>query len=127
MIQSSGEQAPEATMTNQPSDATALAAEFADRWAAHTDAIEVRRAQFDAGLAWVHFPVGFGGLELPRETQQLVDTVLIERGMQPASLADNPVGYGMAAPTLVQFGPEQLKRSMLRRIFTAEDIWCQMF
>ena len=30
-------------------------------------------AQYDAGLAWVHLPLGFGGLDLPRTAQQRVD------------------------------------------------------
>ena len=32
-----------------------------------TDRLEFLRARFDAGLAWVHFPEGLGGLGLPRE------------------------------------------------------------
>ena len=34
---------------------------------------EFRGAQYDAGLAWVHFPVGFGGLELPPVVQRHID------------------------------------------------------
>ena len=32
---------------------------------ARTDRLEFLRARFDAGLAWVHFPEGLGGLGLP--------------------------------------------------------------
>jgi alkylation response protein AidB-like acyl-CoA dehydrogenase len=108
-------------------DLAELTAAFADKWAGCTDSYELRSAQFDAGLAWVHFPVGLGGLGLAREAQQLVDELLLERGIQPASLGDNPVGFGMAAPTLLQHGSAELKHRLIRRIFTGEDIWCQMF
>jgi hypothetical protein len=40
------------------------------------DQFAFRGAQYDAGLAWVHFPVGFGGLGIGRERQSIVDQVL---------------------------------------------------
>jgi hypothetical protein len=36
-------------------------------------------ARFDAGLAWVHFPRGSGGLELPRSCQSQVEAELAAR------------------------------------------------
>ena len=41
-----------------------------------TEPLEFLRAQFDAGLAWVHFPEGLGGLGLARGHQALVDDLL---------------------------------------------------
>ena len=38
-----------------------------------TPAAEFLGARFDAGLAWVHFPEGLGGLGLPRERQAEVE------------------------------------------------------
>ena len=35
------------------------------------DNIDFRGARFDAGLAWVHFPEGEGGLTLPPNMQRL--------------------------------------------------------
>ncbi len=35
--------------------------------------VPLRRAQFDAGLAWVHHPVGLGGLGLPADLQLVID------------------------------------------------------
>ena len=35
--------------------------------------IEFRGHQYDAGLAWVHHPPGFGGLGLSRRLQRAVD------------------------------------------------------
>ena len=34
-----------------------------------TDRLEFLRARYDAGLAWVWFPTGHGGLGLPRALQ----------------------------------------------------------
>ena len=36
-------------------------------------AVEFLGAQYDAGLAWVHFPVGLGGLGLSPKFQKLVN------------------------------------------------------
>ena len=51
-----------------------------DLLAAHdpgaTEPQEFLRARFDAGLAWVHFPVGLGGLGAPRGLQGVVDAEL---------------------------------------------------
>ena len=46
----------------------------ADLLAAHdpstTDRMDFLRARFDAGLAWVHYPEGLGGLGLSRSWQR---------------------------------------------------------
>ena len=58
-------------------------------------------AQFDAGLAWVHFPEGHGGLGLSPELQKSVDERLAEAGA-PNAYCRNPIGYGMGAPTVAR-------------------------
>ena len=47
------------------------------------------------------------------------------RRSQPADR--NPIGYGMAAPTIVTLGTEAQKQRYLRPLFTCEEIWCQLF
>src|SRR5437879_6494508 len=42
-------------------------------------------AQFDAGLAFVHFPVGLGGLGLGPENQQRIDERLRDAGAKTAA------------------------------------------
>jgi len=37
-------------------------------------------AQFDAGLAWVHFPIGYGGLGRSRKLQRTIDARLEAAG-----------------------------------------------
>ncbi|MCW0215313.1 MAG: acyl-CoA dehydrogenase family protein [Pseudonocardia sp.] len=84
-------------------------------------------AVFDAGLAWVHFPVGQGGLGLSRGLQANADSILQDAG-GPTPFALNPIGYGMAAPTLSEHTqtPERAA-AWLRPLATTEDIWCQLF
>jgi alkylation response protein AidB-like acyl-CoA dehydrogenase len=83
-------------------------------------------AQFDQGLAFVHFPVGYGGLGLSRRLQAVVNHLLGQAGA-PDFFLHNAIGYGMAAPTILAMGTEAQKRRYLRPLFTCEEIWCQMF
>ncbi|WP_459967335.1 acyl-CoA dehydrogenase family protein [Mycobacterium sp. MUNTM1] len=82
---------------------------------------------FDAGLSWVHFPEGLGGLGVSRAHQAVADAILQEAGF-PAPATMNLIGYGMAAPTLCEHAQtEQLKREWLRPLASTEEIWCQLF
>lgn len=84
-------------------------------------------ACYDAGLSWVHFPEGLGGLGLSRGLQGIADAIFQEAGA-PSPYDLNIIGYGMAAPTLIEHGQnEDLKREWLRPLATTEDIWCQLF
>ncbi|TNY31720.1 acyl-CoA dehydrogenase family protein, partial [Thermomonospora catenispora] len=94
---------------------------------ATTDRLEFLRARFDAGLAWVHFPEGLGGLGLPRELQTHVDRLLAEAGAPDNEPRRNGIGLGMAAPTILAYGTEEQKRRFLRPLWTGEEIWCQLF
>ncbi len=91
------------------------------------DQVAFRGAQYDAGLAMVHFPEGYGGLGCTRGQQAVVDEVLRAHGAHYEDLRVNPIGIGMGAPTVLAYGSEALKARHLRRIFTGEDIWCQLF
>ena len=82
-------------------------------------------AQFLAGLAWVHFPEGCGGLGLPPKLQEPVNEELEASGRRYPWLR-NPMGIGMVAPTIAAHGTAE-QRGYLRRIFTAEELWCQLF
>lgn len=84
-------------------------------------------AQYDAGLAWVHLPHGFGGLGLPRTAQERVDARLAEAGAPVGGTRKNYIGMGMAAPTIAAFGTDEQKRKFLRPLFTGEQIYCQLF
>ena len=84
-------------------------------------------AQFDAGLAFVHFPVGHGGLGISRKLQPMITDRLQGAGAAVRGIARNVIGYGMAAPTILAQGSEEQKKRYLRPLFTCEDIWCQLF
>lgn len=92
-----------------------------------TEPREFLGARFDAGLAWVYFPPGSGGLGLPMQYQQQVDDELAAAGAPPADVAGNGIGLGMAAPTIVGFGTDEQKSRFLRPLFTGEHIYCQLF
>jgi alkylation response protein AidB-like acyl-CoA dehydrogenase len=91
------------------------------------DQVAFRGAQYDAGLAMVHCPEGHGGLGGNRGQQAIVDDILRANGVTYEDLRINPIGIGMGAPTVLAYGSEDLKAKHLRRIFTGEDIWCQLF
>lgn len=91
------------------------------------DQFAFRGAQYDAGLAMVHFPEGYGGLGGNRGQQLVIDEVLRSHGVHYDDLRINPIGIGMGAPTVLMYGTEEMKQKHLRPIFTGEDIWCQLF
>jgi len=93
---------------------------------ATTDQVEFRGLQYDLGLAWVHFPEGWGGLDAPPNLQREVDKRLRE-AHAPAIGARHFFGLTMAGPTTVTHGSDELKSRLLRRMFTGEDAWCQLF
>src|SRR5438477_4376139 len=92
----------------------------------HTHPREFLGHQFDRGLAWVQFPEGQGGLDASPKLQKLVDERLRAAGA-PFTAMRNPIGLGMAAPTIVTHGSEKQKKRYLRPLFTSEEIWCQLF
>ena len=83
-------------------------------------------AQFDLGLAWVHFPEGYGGLGLSPKLQEIVERELRKAGV-PSNFGRNPIGLGMGAPVVLTHGSEEQKQRYLRPNFTCEEIWCQLF
>jgi alkylation response protein AidB-like acyl-CoA dehydrogenase len=91
------------------------------------DRVAFRGAQFDRGLAWVHFPEGKGGLGLSPKSQTVVQDELRHASRVYDDIGINPIGIGMAAPVLLAHGTPELHERFLRRIFTGEDIWCQLF
>jgi alkylation response protein AidB-like acyl-CoA dehydrogenase len=93
---------------------------------AQTDAKAFLGAQYDAGLAWVHFPEGFGGLGASPRLQRVVAERLA-KAHAPVPYGRNPIGYGMGAPTVVTHGSDAQRSRYLRPLFTGEEIWCQLF
>jgi alkylation response protein AidB-like acyl-CoA dehydrogenase len=93
---------------------------------AATEPTEFLAEQFDRGLAWVHFPVGHGGLGISPKHQKFVNERLGAAGA-PNAMMRNPIGYGMCAPTVIGWGSDDQKQRYLRPLFTGEEVWCQLF
>ena len=80
--------------------------------------------QFDAGLAFIRFPEGHGGLGLSPRLQLIVNGALTDAGIAPVPLS---IGHGMGAPTIATHGTDAQRRRWLRPLFTTEEAWCQLF
>ncbi len=105
----------------------ALAKELLARHPVDGDRLAFLRAQFDAGLAWVHFPVGLGGLRAPRTLQSVVDAELAGADAPDNDPGRIGIGLGMAAPTILKYGTDEQKQRFLRPLWTGEEVWCQLF
>ncbi|MFB9904066.1 acyl-CoA dehydrogenase family protein [Allokutzneria oryzae] len=112
-------------------DAEEVRGRVRDLLAAHdpldTERVAFLRARFDAGLAWVHFPAGLGGLDAPRSLQPVVDAELAAAGAPDNDPRRIGIGLGMAAPTVLAYGTDEQKRRFLRPLWTGEEVWCQLF
>ena len=122
-----------ATSVPDPTSLTAtgvrdrVTAFLADHDHRQLDRLEFLRARFDAGLAWVHFPVGLGGLGAPRALQEVVQAAFTAAGAPDNNPRRIGIGLGMAAPTILRHGTDEQRRRYLRPLWTGEEVWCQLF
>ncbi|MFF8841977.1 acyl-CoA dehydrogenase family protein [Streptomyces sp. NPDC015127] len=116
---------------NRTPDAAELRERTQELLAAHPPATTERgaflRARFAAGLAWVHCPEGLGGLGAPRSMQAVVDAELAAAGAPDNDPRRIGIGLGMAAPTILAHGSEEVQRRFLEPLWTGEEVWCQLF
>ena len=87
---------------------------------------EILGRLYDAGLAWLHFPVGCGGLAATRALHRIATEKLYAAGV-PRTSAREVLGHGMTAPTINAHGTHEQRLRYLRPIFTGEEVWCQLF
>jgi alkylation response protein AidB-like acyl-CoA dehydrogenase len=90
--------------------------------------IPFRQKQYEHGLAWVHFPEGCGGLGLSPKMNLIVHDEITKHSKvvhhdPPASI----IGIGMGAPVVLTYGTEEMKKQLLPKIFSGEEVWCQLF
>jgi len=93
-----------------------------------TASIPFRQKQYEHGLAWVHFPEGHGGLGLSPKMNMVVFDEISKHSKvvhhdPPASI----IGIGMGAPVVLTYGTEEMKKTLLPKIFSGEEVWCQLF
>ncbi len=112
-------------------DADELRGRVRDFLAGHDPAVLDRltflRERFDAGLAWISFPVGLGGLGAPRALQPVVDGEFAAAGAPDNNPLRIGIGLGMAAPTILRHGTDEQRHRFLRPLWTGEEVWCQLF
>jgi len=84
-----------------------------------------RGARYDMGLAWVHFPVGFGGLGVRPDLNRIVEERVRVAGAKPQD--PSTFFIALAGPTIVTHGSDEVKKRFLRPMFTGEERWCQLF
>ena len=86
---------------------------------------EFRGHLFDAGLAWIQFEKGAGGLGMAPQLQRTINVRLKEAGAPPT----NPAQFFMylAGPTIATHADDEVKKRFLRPMFTGEEKWCQLF
>ena len=84
-------------------------------------------AQFDAGLAWVDFAEGNGGLGVSPSHREVVSRRLNEAGAPTWNTTANILGIGMGAGVLAAHGTEAQRAKWLRPMFVMDEIWCQLF
>ena len=70
-----------------------------------SDAVTFRRAQYEHGLAWVHFPEGYGGLGLsPKMSQTVFDEISKNSAVYHHDPPAAIIGIGMGAPVVLTDG-----------------------
>ena len=109
----------------------ALVREALDRFLAEFDPSrdeprQLWAAEFDAGLSRVDFPLHRGGLGVQPSLQWMVNDTLQAAGF-PSNFNENICGIAVVAPVVTAFGTNEQQERYLRRIFTCEEVWCQLF
>ena len=83
-----------------------------------------QRNMFDAGWAGVSWPKEYGG----RGATLMEQVIFIEEmARAEAPPMANVLGLGLIGPTIIAFGNEAQKKRYLKKILSAEEIWCQGF
>ncbi|KWV93976.1 acyl-CoA dehydrogenase [Erythrobacter sp. AP23] len=83
-----------------------------------------QRSVYEAGYLGVSWPQEYGGRGLPVEFQNAIDLEMIH---QNVPIMFNTIGLAWAGPLILDIGSERQKKQYIRRILTAEDVWCQGF
>ena len=97
---------------------------LAEHWDPALALVDWRRSLLRAGWATPTWPVEWFGRGLPGWADAVVAEELAAAGAVGPAIG---VGTGLAAPTLLAHGSDELKRRLLPRAITGEDTWCQLF
>jgi alkylation response protein AidB-like acyl-CoA dehydrogenase len=82
------------------------------------------RQLYEAGYVGMGWPVAYGGRGATPLRQAIVADEMARANAPPPI---NPLGIGFVGPTLIAHGTETQRRRYLRKILTAEELWCQLY
>lgn len=83
-----------------------------------------QRRKYDAGWACIRWPKEYGG-RAASAIEQVIWQQEESKHKVPTGIFD--IGFGMAAPTLMHWATDELKRHYLPSLASGEHIWCQLF
>ena len=82
------------------------------------------RKLYEGGYLGMGWPKEYGG-QGARPMEQAIGADEMARAGGPAPT--NSLGVGIVGPTIVVHGTDAQKRRYLRKILTAEEMWCQLY
>src|SRR5436189_4837644 len=88
------------------------------------DRLAWHRKLYEAGYLGMGWPKEYGGGGA-RPMEQAIVSDELARANAPAP--SNSLGIGIVGPTIVVHGTEAQKKRYLRKILTAEELWCQLY
>ena len=82
------------------------------------------RKLYDAGFVGMGWPKAYGGQEASPIEQAIVGEEMM-RANAPGTI--NGLGIGFIGPTLIAHGSDAQKERYVKKILTAEEMWCQLY
>jgi alkylation response protein AidB-like acyl-CoA dehydrogenase len=82
------------------------------------------RTLYEAGYVGMGWPRAYGGRDATPMQQAIVADELARVNAPPAL---NHLGITIVGPTIIVHGTEAQKQRYLRKILTAEELWCQLY
>jgi alkylation response protein AidB-like acyl-CoA dehydrogenase len=79
---------------------------------------------YEAGYLGMAWPKEYGGGGVDQAYQDIVTNEMVR---QNVPFMVNTIGLNWAGPLILKIGTEEHKKAYIKRILSAEDIWCQGF
>jgi alkylation response protein AidB-like acyl-CoA dehydrogenase len=111
-------------MTSPAGIRSELRAWVAANWDPGLSLARWRALLADSGWASPAWPREWCGRDLPPAAAAVVAAVLAEEGVPGPP---DGVGVALAAPVIIEYAPDELKRRLIRATVTGELTWCQLF
>ena len=112
-------------MTGPPDDLRAEVRAWLDEnWDPELGLLDWRGRLADSGWGCPTWPSAWFGRDLPPALAELVQAEFDRAGAVGTPAGS---GVGLAAPTILEHGSDDLKGRLLRPIVTGEHTWCQLF